>query len=97
MDYEIISKVFSDRLKKILSLLISSQQTAYLANRCISESGRLISNLLDVTKVFNTKSYSVTIDIDKVFDSLNHSLLLTTLEKFGFGANFIDWIKYFFK
>ena len=80
MDYEIISKVFSDRLKKILSLLISSQQTAYLANRCISESGRLISNLLDVTKVFKTKSYSVIIDIDKVFDSLNHSLLLTTLE-----------------
>ena len=92
MDYKIISKVFSDRLEKILSLLISSQQT-----RCISESGRLISNLLDVTKVFNTKSYSVTIDIDKVFDSLNHSLLLTTLEKFGFGTNFIDWIKYFFK
>ena len=92
MDYKIISKVFSDRLEKILSLLISSQQT-----RCISESGRLISNLLDVTKVFNTKSYSVTVDIDKVFDSLNHSLLLTTLEKFGFGTNFIDWIKYFFK
>ena len=92
MDYKIISKVFSDRLEKILSLLISSQQT-----RCISESGRLISNLLDVTKVFNTKSYSVTIDMDKVFDSLNHSLLLTTLEKFGFGTNFIDWIKYFFK
>ena len=52
VDYKIIPKVFSARLKKVLPLLISSQQTAYVANRCISESGRLISDLLDVTEKF---------------------------------------------
>ena len=94
-DYKIISKVFSARLKKVLPLLISSQQTAYVANRCISESRRLISDLLDVTEKFKTKGYLVTIDIEKAFDSLDHSFLLTTLKKFGFGTNFIDWIKIF--
>ena len=50
VDYKIISKTFACRLKKVLPNLISSQQTAYVAQRCINESGRLISDLLSVTK-----------------------------------------------
>ena len=50
VDYKIISKVFASRLKKVLPNLLSSQQTAYIAQRCINESGRLISNLLSITK-----------------------------------------------
>ena len=79
---------FSPRLKKLLPLLISSQQTPYVANRCISELGRLISYLLDVTEKFKTNGYLVTIDIKKVFESLDHSFLITALEEFGFGTNF---------
>ena len=61
VDYKTVSKVFSARLKKVLPLLISSQQTAYIANRCISESGRLIS------EKFKTKGYLVITDIGKAF------------------------------
>ena len=61
VDYKIISKVFSARLKKVLPLLISSQQTAYIANRCISESGKLIS------EKFKAKGYLVITDIEKAF------------------------------
>ena len=50
IDYKIISKVFSSRFKKVFPLPISSQQTVYVANICISESGRLISDLPDVTE-----------------------------------------------
>ena len=50
VDYKIISKMFASRLKKVLPNLISSQQTAYVAQRCINESGRLISDLLSFTK-----------------------------------------------
>ena len=72
-----------------------SQQTAYVANRCISQSRRLISELLDVTEKLKSKSYLVTIDIAKAFESLDHSFLLTTLEKFSFVTNIIDWTKIF--
>ena len=54
---------------------------------------RLISDYLDITEKFKTKGYFVTIDIEKAFDSLGHSFLLTTLEKFGFGTNFIEMTK----
>ena len=95
IDYKIISKIFASRLKIVLPILISSQQTTYVAQRCINESGRLISDLLSVTKKMKVKRCLVTIDIEKAFDSLDHTFLIITLEKFGFGKTFIDWIKIF--
>ena len=32
-------------------------------------------------------------DIEKAFNSLDHDFLVTVLSKFGFGSNFISWIK----
>ena len=33
-----------------------------------------------------------TVDIEKAFDSMDHTFLNAVLEKFGFGASFIRWI-----
>ena len=32
-------------------------------------------------------------DIDKASDSLDHNFLISALEKYGFGKNFISWVK----
>ena len=32
-------------------------------------------------------------DIEKAFGSLDHDFLVNILSKFGFGSNFISWIK----
>ena len=32
-------------------------------------------------------------DIEKAFDSSDHDFLVKVLNKFGFGSNFINWIK----
>ena len=32
-------------------------------------------------------------DIEKAFDSLDHKLLSSALEKYGFGKNFMSWVK----
>ena len=90
VDYKIISKTFASRLKKLVPNLISSQQTTYVAQRCINESGRVISDLLSVTKKMTVKWYLVTIHIEKAFDSLDHTFLISALKKFGFGKTFIE-------
>ena len=36
-------------------------------------------------------------DIEKAFDSLDHKFLISALEKYGFGKNFISWVKIFLK
>ena len=93
VDSKIISKALSEKLKKVLPDLISSQQTAYVKNRHIGESGRLISDIIEITKIRKIGGFLVTMDIEKAFDSLDHNFLISTLEKYGFGQNFILWIK----
>ena len=91
---KIISKVLSTRIKDVLPYLISSNQTAYVINRFISESGRLISDILEIARTLTLEGFLVTIDIQKTFDSVNHCFLLQILRKFGFEiVDFVGWIK----
>ena len=90
-----ISKVFSIRIKNALPFLIVSKQTAYVRNRFISKSGRVIS---DISEIVNTlEGFLVSINIEKAFDSVNHCFLLQILQKFRFGIDFVSWIKMIFK
>ena len=93
VDTKILSKSLAEKLKNVLSELISSNQTAYVKNRCISESGRLISDVIKMCDMLDIPGYLVTMDFEKAFDSLDHDFLLFALKKFGFGENVIHWIK----
>ena len=75
VDTKILSKDISNKLKTALPTLISSQQTTYVKNRFIGESGRLISNIIEISGCFNITGFLVTMDIEKAFDSLDHSFL----------------------
>ena len=68
MDYKIISKVLASRLKKVLPNLIPPQQTAYVKNRFIGESGRLIADIIEITDILNKEGFLVAMDIEKAFD-----------------------------
>ena len=57
VDSKIISKALSEKLKEVLPDLISSQQTAYVKNRHIGESGRLISDIIEITKIRNIEVF----------------------------------------
>ena len=90
---EPISKVLAERLKNVLPSLISSDQTASLKERFISEGGRLISDVLEICDKLQIKGFLMTVDIEKAFDSINHCFLIKVLEKYGFEKDFIKWIK----
>ena len=77
--------------------MISPGQTAYVDRGFIGESGRLIADILETTNLENIEGYLLAIDFEKAFDSLNHNLLTAVLKKFGFGHEFIDWIKILLK
>ena len=67
-----ISKVLSNQIKILLPNSIPSSQSAYVINRFISEGGRLISDILEMTDILNMQDYLITIDIKKVFDYVDH-------------------------
>ena len=52
---------------------------AYVKNRFISENGRVIPDILEIANTLAVEDFSVTIDIEKTFDSVNHGFLLQIL------------------
>ena len=58
----------------------------------ISEVGRLISDIFEVSDLLKLKELLPIIDIEKSFDSVNHNFLLKVLENFGFSQDFLKWI-----
>ena len=69
-----------------------SQQTSYVKNRHIGESGRLISDVIEIANIKKLDGFLVVMDIEKACDSLDHGFLILTLEKYGFGKKFILWL-----
>ena len=43
------------------------------------------------------EDFLVKMDLEKAFDSLDHKFLISVLNKFGFGQNFISWIEIILK
>ena len=66
---------------------------AYVENRFIGKSSRLIADITEITGVLNKEGFLVTMDINKAFDSLDHTFVISILRKFGFGNNFVSWIE----
>ena len=86
---KIISKVFSTKVKNVLPFLISSNQMAYVKNRFISKIGRVISDILEISNTLAQEGFSVTVNIEKAFNSVNHWFLLQIfLSKFRIGYRF---------
>ena len=93
IDTKLISKVLAERLKNVQPSLICSDQTSSVKGRFISEGGRLISDVLEISDKLQIKGFLMIVDIEKAFDSINHCFLIKVLEEYGFGKDFIKWIK----
>ena len=85
--------VYLKIISKVLSDLISTQQTAYVKNRHIGERGRLISDIIEIARLKKLEVFLVTMVIEKALDSVDHNFLISTLEKYDFGKNFILWVE----
>ena len=75
-----ISRVLSNRNKKVIGLVIAEDQTAYFPGRSIRESIRLISDLQEYADTHNLPGYMTTADIEKSFDSTERSFLIAVLK-----------------
>ena len=93
VDYKILAKVFSMRLDKVIDKLIGKQQTGFMKGRQITTVHRLIDDILEHYRGSRSPGILVAIDFKAVFDSINMNCIYKSLEKFGFGPNFIKWIK----
>lgn len=93
VDLKIISKVLSHRIEKIIPDIIHPDQTGFIKGRHASNNTRRLYNLMHYSSVQQKDTLIATLDAEKAFDRVNWKFLFTTLQKFGFGESFINWIK----
>ena len=93
VDTKIASKSLAMRAKNVIPHLVNCDQTAYVKGRNIGESIRLIDDLMNYAVQENLDGLIFAADIEKAFDSVDHKFIFASLEKYGFGPNFIQWIK----
>ena len=93
VDIKIASKTLAVRMKTVIHSLISYDQTAYVKGRYTGESVRLIDDLLKYAEDENIDGILFPADIEKAFDSVDHNFMFAALKRFGFGNDFVRWIK----
>ena len=76
--------------------LVHSDQTAYVKDRYIGESIRIIDDILEYKECNEEPGILFSADFEKAFDSINHTFILVVLEKYGFGPDFINSVKALF-
>ena len=95
VDAKIASKAIALRLKRVVGKLVHCDQTAYVGNRNIGESFCLINEVLEYTDENDIEAILFSADFEKAFDSVEHFFIISILRTFGFGPDFIRWVKTF--
>ena len=72
--------------------LVHPDQSGYIKGRYIGTNIRTIADIIDFTQEKGIEGIILLVDFEKAFDSVRWSFLKKTLNKFGFGDNFIKWI-----
>ena len=94
-DVKIVTKVLAKRLAMVLKNIIHESQKC-VPGRQITDNIHIAQDLIDLINEQENEAAFIFLDQEKAFDRISHNFLFKTLEKFGFGNNFINWIKIFY-
>ena len=93
IDYKIISKVLSNRLRPLLPMLIHPDQTCSIKGRSIQDNCSYLRDIVDDINYENDTGILLSLDQEKAFDRVDHNYLLDLLKMYGFSQNFLKWIR----
>ena len=91
-DYKICTKVLANRLTKVLSVILSEDQTCGVPGRSIYENLFLLRDTLDYIDHKQLSPALISLDQEKAFDRVNHGFLQRVLSRFNFGPSFRQWV-----
>ncbi|KAA0065355.1 F17F8.5 [Cucumis melo var. makuwa] len=92
--YKCISKILTDRLHVWLPSFISSNQSAFIPGRSIIDNILLCQELVGGYHLNSGKPrYTLKIDLQKAYDSVNWDFLFGLLIAIGTPLKFVSWIR----
>ena len=93
--FKLVSKVLANRLKRILGRIISDCQSAFVAERVITDNILISFEILHYMKSKrqgNTAHMALKLDISKVYDKVEWDYLKGIMLKMGFHHKWVDLI-----
>ncbi|GKV19346.1 hypothetical protein SLEP1_g29624 [Rubroshorea leprosula] len=91
--YKLLSKVLANRLKNVMSEIISETQSAFVGGRQLVDSVLVLNEVVDEVRNRKTPAFVFKADFQKAYDCVNWSYLDWMMDRFGFGAKWRGWIK----
>ncbi|CAB4041209.1 Hypothetical predicted protein, partial [Paramuricea clavata] len=89
-DYKILAKVLTNRLKSVISSVVSSSQTCGVPGRFSSESVRLLQDIINHSNGNDIGGALISLDQEKALD---WSFVQRVLVKMNFGLLFRSWVQ----
>ncbi|CAM2098199.1 unnamed protein product [Caretta caretta] len=81
------------RLGSVLADVIHPDQTYTVPDRSIFDNLFMVWDLLELGRRDGLSFALLSLDQEKVFDRVDHGYLLSTLEVFGFGPQFVGFLQ----
>ncbi|CAM4465569.1 unnamed protein product [Lepidochelys kempii] len=92
-DYKIEAKAISLRLGSVLVDVIHPDQTYTVRDRSIFDNVFLVRDLLELGRRDGLSFVLLSLDQEKAFNRVDHGYLLSTLQAFGFGPQFVGFLR----
>jgi len=90
--YKILAKVLASRLRKVVGKVVSPNQHAFISGRQILDASLIANECIDFYLKSKQSGILCKLDIEKAYDNVSWSFLLTTLEKMGFPSKWRSWM-----
>ncbi|CAM2095539.1 unnamed protein product [Caretta caretta] len=92
-DYKIVAKAISLRLGSVLADMIHPDQIYTVPDRSIFDNLFMVWDLLELRRRGGLSFALLSLDQEKAFNRVDHGYLLSTLQAFGFGPQFVGFLR----
>ena len=92
-DAKILSKILANRLKTVMSDIVSESQVCSVPGRQIQDHLLLIRETIAMANHKRRPLYIISFDQEKAFDRVDWDFMLSVLAKFGIPSKFVEYGK----
>ena len=92
--YKWLAKVLANRLKLLVGKVVSKAQNAFVKGRQILDAALVANGVIDSILKSNEGVVLCKLDIEKAYDNVDWSFLLSVISMMGFGEKWLRWMQW---